>query len=130
MRGILIDPASKAVTVVDATGEREDIYSLLACTTIEGIALVMGEILYVDEEGMMAAEPGPFFALDGIDEPLAGRGLVLGLDVYGKHHNSHMQVADVLDMISWPDIEIVGFEETSNANEIGHRPIFRKKEQH
>ena len=131
MRAIFIDPASKTVTAIDTTGDPDDLYRLLGCASVDSVSVTMGEILYIDDEGLMADEPGPFFALDGHDDPLPGRGIILGLDVYGKHHGSHMRVVDAAAMISWPDVELVGFAPISDGgHETGHRPIFRKKEQH
>lgn len=132
MRAIMIDPASKTVTAIDTTGELDEVYRLIGCASVDSVSLAMGEILYVDDEALMAEVPGPFFALDGLDDPLPGRGVILGLDVYGEHQSSHMRVAAALAMISWPEVEIVGYAPIQNSIDAAgqHRPIFRKKEQH
>jgi hypothetical protein len=136
LRAILIDPKPKTVVLTDTTGELDDLYRLLGCASVEVIMLSETEALYVDEEGLFADEPGPFFAINGFDQPQAGRGLIVGQDAAGHHVGTRITIQEVRGMLTWPNIELVGFEPISGSATIrgqkmpmiGNRAVFRKKD--
>lgn len=134
LRALLIDPVAKSIAAIDTEGTLDDLYRHLACTQVEAVTLAAGELLYFDEEALFADEPGPFFALKGYD-PIAGRGLIIGIDGEGVHVGSKMMFAE-LD-ISWPDVKFVGFEPIDTNIKVGKRlhravgtrPIFKKRDE-
>lgn len=86
MHALLIDPANKAVTVVnlpDAGDNLPTIYKHLQCERFDAVALSNGDTIYVDDEGLLKA-PLHFFAVRGAPQPYAGRGLVVGVDERGR----------------------------------------------
>lgn len=133
-RALLIDPAWKRVTEVETEGTLDDLYRLLACTQVEALVLAAGEILYFDEEALHADDPGPFFSIRGY-EPIAGRGLIIGIDDVGEHAGSKMLIGEI--DIDFPDVKLVGFEALDGNvrvgkrlfRPIGTRPIFKKRDE-
>lgn len=133
LRALLIDPVAKSIAAIKTAGTLDDLYRLLACTQVEAITLSASEILYFDEEALHADEPGPFFAVKGY-EPIAGRGLIIGIDGEGVHVGSELMFAE-LD-ISFPDVKFVGFEPIDGnikvgkrlVRAVGTRPIFKKRD--
>lgn len=76
MRTILIDPTERSFTEVEYDGDYKSIYTHLGCDTFDVVYAKEGDI-YVDDEGLFK-EDQKFFWLEGIPQPLAGRGLVFG----------------------------------------------------
>lgn len=79
MRAIVIDPFDQSVTEVVISGNNlKEIYTILDVTCIDAARLENGDVIYVDDEGLLKS-PSHFFHLPGItNEPLAGRGLLVG----------------------------------------------------
>src|SRR5262245_55246748 len=130
-QGILIDPVEKTVTdvVVDAyPGWKE----VLKCDDINAVTIIehadgFRETIWVDGEGLLAAEPGPFFMWEGLERrhgypnPLCGRGLVLGTDTEGETQSTRLTADMVRPYVSYPNIEFEGF--TYHDYKIDH-PVF------
>ena len=77
MKTILIDPKEKSFTEIDyTTGDYKNILKHLQCDTMDVVRLNDCDI-YVDDEGLYNNDF--FFIIDGIQQPLAGRGLVFGV---------------------------------------------------
>lgn len=136
MRGILIDPVEKTVTEIETAGDLDALYALLDCTTVERVSLGAGQDLWIDEEGLLKDEPGPFFAFEHNDDrPLCGRGVVLSHDGGGDTIGTKLALEAIENLIVWPDIEFVGLEPYESETEwfgektavIGSRAIYRKK---
>ena len=82
MRAILIDPANQTITEVDYDGDYQSIYKLIDCQTFTSAFVFENEdSLYVDDEGLWGATD--FFMINGVLQPLAGRGLIIGSDDEG-----------------------------------------------
>jgi hypothetical protein len=81
MRAILIDPFTQTIEEVDYSGDYKDIYSLIECDLFTTVYLpnTSDDTLFVDDEGLYV-ENQRFFKIDGFEQPLAGRGLLLGTD--------------------------------------------------
>ena len=79
MRAILIDPYLASVTEVETTATLADLYRLIGCDTICRLGLAPGLAIYLDDNGLRD-QPGALFTFLGYDQPLAGRGLVIGED--------------------------------------------------
>ena len=86
MQALLIDPSNKQITVVELpdTGDKfPSVYKHLQCDTFDAITLPNGDALYVDDEGLLKPLQH-FFAVRGMPEPFAGRGLIVGTDNRGR----------------------------------------------
>lgn len=135
MKGILIDPVTKTVTEVDYTGNYKNIYVHLGvdCFTVVGISPT--ETIFVDDEGLYR-EDQKYFIWKGYYQPLAGKGLILGIDKAGESVATELDVEYVKSMVSFPDIEFSHFEDFEGTTNwhgmempmIGHRAIFKPKQ--
>lgn len=80
MRAYLINPEVKEITEVDYTGNYKNIYEHIQADMFEGIPVeATGDTIFVDEEGLLKPQEH-FFKLSTYHQPVAGRGLVLGLE--------------------------------------------------
>lgn len=139
MRGILIDPISRTVTEVDHKNDYRDIYRLIEATDFNAVAIndPCNHCIYVDGESLLVDEPGPFFQWKGYHQPIAGKGLILRTDEGGDSQDATFTLEFVRHMVTWPDIEFVGFEQIPDGTTIetafgkmiviGSTPIFRAK---
>lgn len=137
LRALLIDPKAKIVSEIAHSDGLDEMYAVLGCANVEAVMLSKTEALYVDEDGLLQDEPGPFFAMKGIHDPFGGRGMIIGVNAAGDHVDSEMMLAEVIRMVSFPDIRFVGFEPFSGSIMVagkkvptrGTRPIFRKRDE-
>jgi hypothetical protein len=89
-KAILIDPAEAEIREVDHDGTLEGIYRLLSSPwhpveIIEALRIGRGDVIYFDENGLLHEPIVPhWFAWKGFDQPLAGRGLILGTSAEGE----------------------------------------------
>jgi hypothetical protein len=77
MRAVLIDPVARSFTEVEYDGDYKSIYKHLECDLFDVVFTEFGDV-YVDDEGLLKPDQ-KFFYLEGMSQPLAGRGLVFGL---------------------------------------------------
>lgn len=104
MKAILINVHNKTVTQIDIEGGLDSIYKAAGCGTIEAVHSYVfqgSDIMYVDEEGLLKDEPGPFFAINGFRQPLAGNGLVLGTDEEGDSCDVETPLAVIMDAVEF-----------------------------
>jgi hypothetical protein len=136
MKGILIDPAAKTVTDVEVGPPSKmetlhDVYELMECDTIQPVYLDQHNVMYVDEEGLMKKDPGPFFGWHNYAQPLCGRCLVLGYKG-GTYEDTDVNMTrdEVEQAVTWLNIEFVGYADIDiNVKDgfmIGKRAIFRQ----
>jgi hypothetical protein len=143
MKAILIDPFNKTVTEVEHNGNYKHIYELLShethpvdCFTAVGID--NGDTIFVDDEGLFK-EPTEFFVYLGYDQPLAGKGLVLGCNDDGDSVAPVSTLEQVKKHIVWmEDIQLDRIESYEgktdhpllgkNTPVIGSYPVFKKRE--
>jgi hypothetical protein len=102
MRAILIDPFTQTIEEVDYSGDYKDIYSLIECDLFTTVYLpnTSDDTLFVDDEGLYV-ENQRFFKIDGFEQPLAGRGLLLGTDEEGESIDCMSTVEEVKAIVSW-----------------------------
>lgn len=81
MRSFLIEPRYRSIRLVEYSGNWRDIAPMLGCTLFDAVQFddQTGDSVYVDDEGRMVENPS-FFMIFSYPLPLAGNGLVLGLD--------------------------------------------------
>lgn len=137
MRAILIDTYNRTVTKVDTPGKIEDIYALVRTDIIEAVYFDTGrDCMYVDEEGLLRTPPKPLFQVLGFDQPLAGNGLILGVDGEGETCSTSLTLEAIAPLVVWRDhVEFVGFRPyTATATIFGQEvpvvgsvPLFEPK---
>lgn len=139
MRAILIDPEAKTITEVEYTGDYKNIYEHIGadCFTAVGIDHYENEdreTIFVDDEGLYR-EPQYFFIWQGYDQPLAGKGLILGTNAEGESVATSYGLDYVKSMVRFVDVELSHFEEVSGTTNwhgiempmVGQRAIFKPK---
>lgn len=82
MKAYLINPTKNEITEVKHNGDYKSIYPLIDAQTFD-VARVEpnGDSVYIDDEGLLhLTASSRFFTYEGFHSPLAGKGLVLGLN--------------------------------------------------
>ena len=94
MKTILIDPKERSFTEIEHdNSDYKNISKALDCDLFDVVRLKDCDI-YVDDEGLYNSEY--FFIIEGIDQPLAGRGLVFGVvDEEGNDTPCTLNVEDL-----------------------------------
>lgn len=137
LKAVLIDPFKKNVRPIRVGGQ----YRALRKTIqgpIQGIKLSNGEVLYVHEEGLLLDNTA-FFRLKGplilYPQPLAGYGLVLGVDREGDSCDTEVPPELIRDNVDFPDLKVKAWTKTRSYTTIhpllgevsvveGPKPIF------
>jgi len=83
MIAYLIDPHAKTVEQVEYNGDYQEIYKLIDANTFDVARLEHGDGIFVDDDGLMSDNP-MFFKHRDYQQPLVGKGLVLGCDYEGN----------------------------------------------
>ena len=94
----LINPETRSIEAVDMHGGEDhlqDIYRLLDCQLITSAAIDAHNTIYCDDEGLIHGPVYQFFGFSGNLQPLAGRGLVVGLDAEGNDCAPSLSLAEV-----------------------------------
>lgn len=107
MKAHLIDPANRTVTTVELPDSKDRltaIYRHLQCDTFDVAGLPNGDSVYVDDEGLLKPMQH-FFAVRGMPEPFAGRGLVMGTDSRGHSINPTISLTELTHHVKF--IELV-----------------------
>jgi hypothetical protein len=94
MKTILIDPKERSFTEIEHdNSDYKNIARALGCDLFDVVRLNDCDI-YVDDEGLYNNDY--FFIIDGIDQPLAGRGLVFGVvDDEGENTPCTLNIEDL-----------------------------------
>jgi hypothetical protein len=143
MKAILIDPFNKTVTEVEYSGNYKHIYELLSHEThpvdrFEAVYIEKGDAIFVDEEGLFK-ERTEFFVYHGYDQPLAGKGLVLGCDDEGESISPISTLDEIKNKIIWQEgIQLDRIESYEGKTDhpllgkdtpvFGSYPVFKKRE--
>lgn len=107
MRAILINPFKREVTEVNTDTSLDDIYNLIRCDTITVVPWDEDHALFLDDEGLLKAkEDQAYWRMLGVDQPFAGRGLIIG-DEYGENRDATLSALSVLTGIEFLDPEDV-----------------------
>lgn len=125
MRAFLIDPYESEITEVVFSGKYTHIYELIGQDCFDTVRINReGDVVYVDDMGLSRPDQR-FFRLDSYPQPLAGKGLVLGVDYDGDSVAPKISLSELKRIVSWvrPDLRFVG-EQTTEGEE--DHPIFGK----
>lgn len=84
MQALLIDPKARTITPVEYTGDYKEINAHIEADLFDVVRLYPnGDGAFVDDEGLLK-DPEYFWAHRNYPQPLAGRGLLLGVDAEGE----------------------------------------------
>lgn len=102
----LIDPNQRSIEPVTVTlTQRPDplseIYALLGCRLIASVPLAGSDVIYVDDEGLINRAVCEYFGVQGIGQPLAGRGLVVGTDNEGEDADVETSLDDIKQRVTF-----------------------------
>lgn len=113
MRAIIIDPKSRTVNEADID-ERPGAFAQLVSRSglVEPVLLSNNHYLWVDEEGLLMPEPGPFFRIPDYfpDTTFAGVGAILS-EKDGDHAPATVGVDLIRLLVTFPNVLFLGFEE-------------------
>lgn len=103
MRAILVDPFTRNVSDVETDAGLDDLYDLLQVDTITVLPVGGGHAMILDDEGLLKDKSvQEYFTLKGMDQPLAGRGLILA-DEYGESRPATLALDEVRRAVQWLD---------------------------
>lgn len=141
MKAILIDPFNETVTEVEHNGDYKNIYKLLShpehpVSLFTVVNIEHNDAIFLDDEGLLK-DPKHFFVWEGYEQPLAGKGLVLGTNDEGDSISPVSTLNDIRKRVSFRhDIRLLDFESFEGVTDhpimgknmpvIGSRPIFIK----
>jgi hypothetical protein len=135
LRGILIDPHTKTVTEV-FTDPYPAWKELIECDTITAVQFGINEdtgnreTIWLDDEGLLTQDPGPFFQVENYHQPLCGKGLILGTDQEGESVSSTVPLEFVQAVVSWPDVKFTGMTFHDREDEhpvLGHVHVHEQR---
>jgi hypothetical protein len=98
MRGILIDPVTRSVEVVESEFEGEELHQLVGAEVLDFChPFGKRETMVVDDEGMDHNLPA--FRVEGYRWPIWGRAVLLGRDAGGGTVSTHLSVEEVYQAV-------------------------------
>jgi hypothetical protein len=116
IRGILIDPVAERIEYAAYDGHYTHIYKLLSdpennleVGTFAVVQVDEKESLYVDDNGLLK-NPRYFFIWSSYPQPLAGRGLILGVNRGGSDVSTKMTLDSVRRMVRFTKLSVKGFD--------------------
>lgn len=123
MRGLLIDPKAYTIQEIQLAAKGDhlpEIYRHLQCRTFDCAALDNRDTLYIDDEGLLKANPYHFI-IEGCLEPFAGRGLILGTTNTGHSTDAHAALDTIKQRITFLTYLLPGVVGLRRANEATFR---------
>ena len=127
-KGILIDPFTKTVKEIQVPNHWTEISKAIGgedvTFTSAPILDVENESLYVDDNGLVVDDltKQKFIYLMNLspDQPMAGKGLILGMDEEGEAADTKITVEEVEKQIEWIDnIRFISDKIKLNAQQHG-----------
>lgn len=114
MRAIFIEAAEQRITELDfGEGVRKrELYKVIQeklgvrCFTV--INIDDGDTLYIDDEGLLK-DPEFFFTFGSYPQPLAGNGLILGVDEEGDDTDATLPLDKAVAAITFLRGKVAGF---------------------
>lgn len=105
MRAILIDSTARTITEIETDGKLASLQAAVG-GYIERVGLPNSDDLFVNEEGLLHS-PREFFWWQGMRQPFAGNGIVIGHDGEGDSAGARIALADVKKKIRFMDLATV-----------------------
>ncbi len=104
MKAILINAYTRKISEVEVEAgdnELDSIYGHIECQYIEtGMHLENGDVVFVDEEGMLK-ECNHFFYMLGAHQPFAGSGLIMGTKAGGDSADCNIDIDEVKSRVKF-----------------------------
>jgi hypothetical protein len=102
---VLIDPTNRSIMYVEYDGNYQSIYKLIDAQCFDVVRIDKGDTIFVDDEGLINGKGmrAGFFVYGNYPQPLAGKGLVLGVDDEGDSVSCANSLAFFENNISWVD---------------------------
>lgn len=102
---ILIDPVERSITLVQQTGDLEDLYKTLECDCVCTLRMPFNHVIFLDDNGFIRPlkeinKRGMFY-LGHHSKPLAGRGLIFHSKADGDVESAFLLIEQVEGMIRW-----------------------------
>jgi aspartyl aminopeptidase len=114
MRAILIDPILHTFTLVQHDGNYRQIYKWLSdsqhglkVSTFDAVRIDARNSVFVDDEGL-TKNPRYFFKLKDYAQPLAGRGLVLGVNHSGESCSTSLTLTRIRKLVRFAQLSVQG----------------------
>lgn len=113
MNAYLIDPNNRTVTLVEYTGDFNEILRGIKADTFTGVYMAVVDDegkpdpakpydVFVDDEGLINGNPHGWFTLRGYGGLLRGLGFVLSHDAEGESISPVPTLAEVARMVGFP----------------------------
>lgn len=85
MIGYLIDPFTQTINIVEHNDTIEDIHRLIGADGFDSALITeYRDAVFVDEYGLVKEPSLPRFGIRGYHEFLAGKGLIVGINLRGE----------------------------------------------
>jgi len=107
-KGILIDVNNRTVSEVKV-GDYTTIYEFVKCETFDVVSIGKSEDVYIDDNGLLNLNDNSmFFMINRYPQPLAGNGLILGINLKtGDSVDTKLTVDEVRDMVTFLTLDEV-----------------------
>ena len=102
MKAILINVKNQSVTQIEMSDDYNEIYTHIGngCRTFEvPVEFDNGDVLYVDEEGLLQPDKEGAFIMSGWNRPIVGNALIIGADAEGNSVDAKTNADDVARII-------------------------------
>lgn len=107
MKGILIDPHERQVSLVQHDGTLESYYSLLDCDAVDRHDLSTADRIVLDQDGL-AVEDQAFWRFQNTPLRMGGKALVVGVGPEGTDSDVVVDLGLVLNAVEWINTRFVG----------------------
>lgn len=120
MKAILIDVHSQTIKEVEieknASVNIGHIYEHLKCDCFTSVGIDENNDIFVDDEGLLKLTPlSKFFLYKGYPQPLAGNGLIVGIDEEGDSVEPTLTIQQVAENVIFMNLrEVQVYAEVNN----------------
>ena len=119
---IVIDAENETVTAVKLNGDYREIYRVGGFDCFDSVRIDQHNVIYVDDEGLLH-DPKHFFMFRGYPQPLAGRGVVLGVDDAGESIPTTWSVEEIKSDVKFShNLRVAGFDTSEEKGDVLGKP--------
>lgn len=111
MKGILINSAEQTISFVEVAKDEngsslQSMYNLIGCECVTCFGIDFNHDVWVDDEGLLNLNPitSKFFLYKGYPQPIAGNGLILGVDREGDTCDTTLTLSEIAEKITFMDL--------------------------
>lgn len=107
MRAIKIDVTKKEIYEVEITDDIKTIYKHLGCDCFcqVGRGLKSGDMLLVDDNGLLHEKPIGAFTFGTYPQPLSGHGIFIGTDEAGETIDAQSDIEFIRTQVRFTDVK-------------------------